>query len=262
MRSAGRKERGGESSPGHLLSASASTLEGPEIWWTSSSIPYKIPIKHNFSRNKHWGNFVVKSQLQPDSAPVLSEKDGSVIGKRCPGFNLEAIHKMAICANVSKAEMDFCRSSCNGISKDRKSCRVYCSENQRMVDSSSLMNPPMPQEWPCAYASAAARPVHKGLDLKRTYGDTWFSQVNKIFKIRVDDTLRIRLSEVGSLTRIQTLLSEILTVDRSSKELNSWWRAETRRPPTGILVPGGCEVKMNWSERCSDNLGHDPGSML
>ena len=55
----------------------------------------------------------MKSRLLPDSAPVSSEKDGRGIGKRCPGFNLEAIHKMAICADVSKPEMDFRRSSCS-----------------------------------------------------------------------------------------------------------------------------------------------------
>ena len=227
-----------------------------------SSIPYKAPIQHNFSRNRHWGNFVVRSLLLPDSAPVLSEKDGSVIGKRCPGYNLDAMNMMAVCTNVSKPEMDFCRSSCNGISRARKSCRVNCSENQRMVDTSSLMKLPMPQEWPCAYASAAARPFHNGLGRKRTYGDTWFNQVKKMFKIRLDDTLRMRLSEVGSLIRIQTLLSEILTVERSSNEFNSWWRAETSRRPTGILVSGSCEVTIICCERCSDKLGHDPGSML
>ena len=106
------------------------------------------------------------------SAPVLSEKDGSVMGNRCPGCDFQAIHKMAICANASKPEIAFRRSSCKGMSRDRKSCNVYCPDNQRMVDSSSLMNPPMPQEWPCAYASAAARPLHQGFGLNRTYGDT------------------------------------------------------------------------------------------
>ena len=127
--------------------------------------------------------------------------------------------------------MDFCKSSCKGISRSRKSCKLYCSENQRMVDSSSLMKPPIPHEAPCAYASAAARPVHKGLGLKRTYGETWFSQVSKIFNIRLDDTLRILLSDVGSLIRIHSLLSVILTFERSSRDVRSWWRADIKRPP-------------------------------
>ena len=94
----------------------------------------------------------MKSRLLPDSAPVLSEKDGRVMGNLWPGYNLEAIHKIATCANVSSPEIDFCKSSCKGISRSRKSCKLYCSENQRMVDSSSLMNPPIPHEGPCAYA--------------------------------------------------------------------------------------------------------------
>ena len=84
----------------------------------------------------------------------------------------------------------------------------------------------------------------------------------RICKILFDDTLRIRLSEVGSFIRIQILLSVILTFERSSEEVKSWWRADIKRPRTGIRVPGGCEVKIICGERCSAICGHNPGSML
>ena len=45
----------------------------------------------------------MKSLLLPDSAPVLSEKDGRAMGNLCPGYSFEAIHKIYLFFELCKA---------------------------------------------------------------------------------------------------------------------------------------------------------------
>ena len=71
---------------------------------TSTSVCELEMSKHNFSMKRAIGICVVKSLLEIASAPVLSERVGTLIGIREPGKELTAMYTKAICANASKAE--------------------------------------------------------------------------------------------------------------------------------------------------------------
>ena len=99
--------QGGMPWPSHRESLSARSLLWPAMCDASTSMPVEEIRMLSFSVNRANGMVVVKSVLETLSAAELSDKVGSLIGMRNPGWNLVATKISAICAKVSRLEMSF-----------------------------------------------------------------------------------------------------------------------------------------------------------
>ena len=101
--------------PSHLLRASANSFDLPGMWDTSTSTFALDMSRLNFSRKKAIGIWVENNLLVNDSAVVLSDNIGILMGMREPGKNFVAMNTNASWAKVSRQPMSFCKSSCIGI---------------------------------------------------------------------------------------------------------------------------------------------------
>ena len=141
------KSKGTGVSGSQRLSASALSFLRPCTWETSKETLEMDAISAIFSRMKAIGLLVLNSKLARLSAPVLSETDGKMIGRRLCCNCLAAINKRQHCAKVSRAVICFWRSPCTSQHLEAK-LHLTVTKTIGFHHSAKKQNPPVLPGFP------------------------------------------------------------------------------------------------------------------